>query len=280
MNISTPLPSVAVVIAIHNNLPGLKSCLLALQRQSHPPDRVYVADDGSGPEIADFLKTFQSNLKISHVWQEHRGYRRSVSLNNALRILDQNYVLFLDGDEIPHSRFIADHLRFARRGTVVLGTRCGLLGFRESGLFHQPSLGRLLLLFVQGRLINDSMAITVSVKTRFVGLLKGLRLPFGRFARCSVREVHGGNMAAWREDLVRVNGYDEDFLGWGFEDQDLVKRLLQAGVMTHQLSFQGICFHLESTSSKTPSVPNKQMFNSDRPARCVNGITRPTEDRK
>jgi len=37
------------------------------------------------------------------------------------------------------------------------------------------------------------------------------------------------NLAVWRNDLLAVNGFDEDFVGWGYEDSDLVQRLLNAG---------------------------------------------------
>ena len=38
------------------------------------------------------------------------------------------------------------------------------------------------------------------------------------------------NLGAWRSDLLEINGFDEAFNGWGYEDSDLVVRLLNLGV--------------------------------------------------
>ena len=52
------------------------------------------------------------------------------------------------------------------------------------------------------------------------------------------------NLAAWRDDLLRVNGLDETYSGWGLEDSDLVIRLLHAGVQHKSARFAAPVFHL------------------------------------
>ena len=39
-----------------------------------------------------------------------------------------------------------------------------------------------------------------------------------------------GNFGIWRADFERVNGFDENYRGWGQEDDDLGRRLRRAGV--------------------------------------------------
>lgn len=51
-------------------------------------------------------------------------------------------------------------------------------------------------------------------------------------------------MAFWRKDLLRVNGYNEEFTGWGREDSELAIRLINAGIKKRFLKFGGICYHL------------------------------------
>ena len=58
------------------------------------------------------------------------------------------------------------------------------------------------------------------------------------------RFVKGCNMAFWRSDLIRVNGYDEEFRGWGGEDSELATRLNNSGVRQRCMKFRGIVFHL------------------------------------
>ena len=56
--------------------------------------------------------------------------------------------------------------------------------------------------------------------------------------------VRGCNMGFWKEDIIRVNGYDEDFAGWGSEDWELAARLLNSGLEKRVLKMGGIVFHL------------------------------------
>lgn len=266
-----PRPSCAVVVTTYNNLPGLQGCLLALARQTVAPDAIYIADDGSTGETRTFVASYPPTLTLRHVWQEDQGYRRSAIINQALALAREDYVVFIDGDEIPHTRFIEDHLSVARPGVVVLGTRCGLLGYDRVLLSAQPSLWHLFWLFLSGRVISDSLAKSVTFKTRCSGLLKGLRFPFQRFAPCPIIETHGGNLAAWRSDLWAVNGFDADFEGWGMEDRDLVRRLQRNGVTPYQLLFRGICFHLEN-HRKAVNPAHHGIFGDQRPIVCVKGM--------
>ena len=52
------------------------------------------------------------------------------------------------------------------------------------------------------------------------------------------------NLSAWRSDLMKINGFDEDYSGWGLEDSDLVIRLLHAGVRHKSARFAAPVLHL------------------------------------
>lgn len=67
----------------------------------------------------------------------------------------------------------------------------------------------------------------------------------GRTSRTfSWRRIKSCNLAVWRSDLDKVNGFDESFTGWGHEDSDLVVRLFHAGVMRKYGAFATEVFHL------------------------------------
>mgnify|MGYP006188109331 FL=1 len=51
-------------------------------------------------------------------------------------------------------------------------------------------------------------------------------------------------MSYWRNDFIEVNGYNEDFEGWGREDSDLVLRMGNKGVLAKRLRYAGIVFHI------------------------------------
>jgi len=64
-------------------------------------------------------------------------------------------------------------------------------------------------------------------------LLPAVRLPLGplrKLQKTSWRGAQTCNFAVARSDLDRVDGFDNSFVGWGFEDSDLAVRLMRAGV--------------------------------------------------
>ena len=52
------------------------------------------------------------------------------------------------------------------------------------------------------------------------------------------------NLSAWRTDLLKVNGLDESYSGWGLEDSDLVIRLLRSGIKRKSARFAAPLLHL------------------------------------
>jgi hypothetical protein len=52
------------------------------------------------------------------------------------------------------------------------------------------------------------------------------------------------NLGVWKIDFIRVNGFDELFEGWGFEDSDLVIRLIHAGIVRKEGRFAVPVLHL------------------------------------
>ena len=56
--------------------------------------------------------------------------------------------------------------------------------------------------------------------------------------------VRGCNMSFYKNDLFLVNGFDEQFVGWGREDSDVVARLMKTGKKKLKLKFNAIQFHL------------------------------------
>ena len=51
-------------------------------------------------------------------------------------------------------------------------------------------------------------------------------------------------MSLFRQDFLAVNGFNEDFVGWGKEDSELAVRLYKQGLLRKDLKFRACCFHL------------------------------------
>ncbi len=74
-----------------------------------------------------------------------------------------------------------------------------------------------------------------------------LRLPLGPMRKMRPQAWQGArscNLAVWRTDLDRVDGFDATFSGWGKEDSDLLVRLLHAGVRRKDGTFATGVLHL------------------------------------
>ena len=56
--------------------------------------------------------------------------------------------------------------------------------------------------------------------------------------------IRGCNQAYWKSDLVLVNGFNEAFVGWGREDNEIAARLYNVGVRRRNLKFQALAIHL------------------------------------
>jgi glycosyltransferase involved in cell wall biosynthesis len=225
--------TVALIINTFNQPEYLARVLRAVSRQEVFPNEVLVADDGSGPEtraaFAQWALDHRSS-RAEHVWQEHNGFRRSRILNETIARTRSEYLVFLDGDTVPHPRFIADHLLLRRPNTFLQGHRALL---KEAGARW----------FGSGEFVRDRR------RALWTGQLQGLKHAF-RWPRPSVRTrgdlrgVRGCNLAIWRQDLLRINGYNEAFVGWGREDSELAVRLMNSGVQRRDARGWALCYHL------------------------------------
>ncbi|MCH5599698.1 galactosyltransferase-related protein [Niabella ginsengisoli] len=75
---------------------------------------------------------------------------------------------------------------------------------------------------------------------------------------------------------MKVNGYDESFVGWGLEDNDIAIRLLNAGIKKRFLKFGGICYHLNHfLASRTGEEENRNRLDrviNDKIIKAENGM--------
>lgn len=221
-------PTVSLIVNTYENPLALEKVLGSLADQTAPPAEIIVADDGSGPATEKTINSFANRLRVRHCHQGHEGFRRSVILNKAIAQASGDYIVFLDGDSVPASEFIADHAALAERGCWVQGRRA----------FVDESC--------TGAFQTTGWSIwTLALRGKLKGLPKAVRLPFPVIKRGrDQRGILGCNLGIWRDDLVAVNGYDETFTGWGREDADLANRLYHLGRDRKFVYGRAIIYHL------------------------------------
>ncbi len=236
---------VSVVVSTYERPNYLCLVLEALCRQTLLPAEVLIADDGSSDATGRALAEMAGNVpfKLVRIWQPDEGFRAARSRNNAIHRARHDAMAFLDQDTLPHRTWLECDMEHLGPGRICIGH---ILHMRESAAgdldlesvkrgefeeWHDPEENRRL-----GSLQR---------KVAAYGLLRRLGLGIrGRPA------VGFGNVAAWRQDLLNVNGFDEEYVGWGQEDDDLGWRLYMAGVQPIAMVNKALVSHIPHTRSQ------------------------------
>lgn len=227
-----------MVVATYNRPDALGAVLEGLAHQNDCAFEVIVADDGSTPETGLLVKAYakRAPFPVHHVWHEDAGFRAGAIRNRAVTATSSDYVLFLDGDCVPRPNLVAAHRRLRAPRTLLYGHRV-LVGpelTRRALAAQIPLHAWGLREFVRARLAHEINRV-----------LPLLPWPAGlALSHRSWKGIKACHLSAWREDLVRVNGFDELYEGWGFEDSDLVARLFQAGVRARDARGAPAVLHL------------------------------------
>ncbi len=253
-----------LLISTYNNPRLLDACLRSVARQRVMPCEVLVADDGSTAETAALIESWRERIPVPlrHIRHEDRGWRLGMIRNKAIALATGEYVIQVCGDQFLGRRFVQDHLRAARPGTFVCGSRVEV-GRTPTRVF----------------LKRNRKWIPPGV---YLSSWKALRIPFlsawiSALYRPSYQvRIEGGNMAFWREDLLRLNAYDEGRPLPGLEEWELSSRLAKEGINPMPLRLRALCFHLDHPvrvrhaflhlSGAALSHPGLQ------PARCDEGV--------
>ena len=258
----------SVVVTTYNRPDALKKVLEGLHHQTILPDEVIVADDGSGPDTGEMIRNFKrdSLYPLHHVWQEDKGFMAARIRNKAILESGGDYLISLDGDCVPGKHFIADHRRLAEKGYFFQGKRI-LVSKPLASLFtHEDanSFGKLLRYAFTNRLKNCHH------------LIRMVRFPSTACAH--LKGIKSCNMGFFRNDIFAVNGFNEDFVGWGREDSELAVRLFKYGLKRKGHPFMAICFHLwhEENNRDRLSI-NDELLQSAAKANgyiCNNGLVK------
>jgi glycosyltransferase involved in cell wall biosynthesis len=223
--------AISLIISTYDRPGPLDQVLLGVQGQSEMPQEIIIADDGSGPVTRELISQWEPRLTapLRHLWQPNAGFRKTFILNQSVAAAKGDYMVLLDGDCVPHPKFIADHAALAEKNFWVQGRRC----------------------FVEEKFAPEFCAATTPIfqwmlTGRITGVPKAVRLPLPVVRRnTEQRGIIGCNMGFWREDLLAINGFDEEYTGWGIgEDSDLGTRLYHLGRPRKFVYGRAVVYHL------------------------------------
>jgi len=257
-------PRISLIVATYNWPRALALVLESVRGQRTMPFEVLIADDGSRDETRALIDQTRATFPVPlvHVWHEDTGFRLAAIRNKAIAAARGEYMVQIDGDIVMHPAFIGAHARFARRGHWVQGSRA---------LIERPTTERLL----TGERIR-LWPFTPALRLRQNALYAPLLTSLVKGPRDGLKRIRGAHMAFWRDDLLRVNGYDETIEGWGREDSELATRLINAGVSRRNFKFSAICYHLWHKQANVDAVDrNHEVFLRtvrERRTRCALGV--------
>lgn len=226
--------NVSVIVTTYNRPNALSQVLDGLAHQTLFPGEVLVADDGSKEATRSLIENLQPSrpYPLIHVWHADQGFRAAKIRNDAIRQATCDYIILLDGDCIPNRYFVADHLKMARQGFFFQGKRV-LVEQKSVDRFDWSQANSKKALF--GHLIGGGLGNPHHV----------IRFPWlPAFLSPGVSGTRSCNMGIYKADLLAVNGFNEDFIGWGREDSELALRLTNLGLQRRTHPFMAICYHL------------------------------------
>ncbi len=241
-------PKVSLIIAVHNKPEFLERIFVSLTNQTLRDFEVVVADDGSNDSIAKLIAQWNGSFTypISHVRQEHNGFRKTLIANKAVIKARSEYLCFIDGDCILHHRFLQDHINTCKVGTVLSGRRV---------MFSEALTKNITLDDVRNKKIEKPsywlrMAEPGSVK-------HGLRLPVVSSIEDAWKKsknycILGSNFSVFKGDYYRINGYEEAIVGRGLEDNNLSNRFKKAGIRIRTVARKAIQYHMFHSFKPVP----------------------------
>jgi glycosyltransferase involved in cell wall biosynthesis len=231
---------ISVIITTYDRADALDLVLRSLSRQQDRRFEVLVADDGSDAETAAVVGRWTSRLGVplAHVWRPHQGFRIADIRNRATLKSRGDYCVFIDGDCLARPDFIAQHRALAEPGWFVTGNRTLLSQQLTDAIFRDG-------------LQPEAWGLAQWMRVRRQGGINRLNgvvyLPLGPIRKLGwggSQQAVGCNLAFWRADLDRVDGFDAAFCGWGREDTDLLVRLKRAGLRRKDGRFATGVLHL------------------------------------
>ena len=260
--------NVAIVIAVYNWVGALNLVFKSIEKQSIFPNEIIIADDGSGQDIKNLINSFKkkSQLKVIHIWQKNMGFRKPMCLNKAIAKSVSEYIITIDGDMILHPKFIEDHLNFRRRNSFVNGMRAKISSEATIDMIENEN-------HIVKTFDKRLKSKRYSLRNFFLCKLFSGKKIFRKFYN-----FNGCNMAFYRKDYIKVNGYNEDIVGWGRDESEFASRLINNNITRRDLRFNAVAYHLDHEgASRNRLNINHSIFLStlkNKMKKCKNGINK------
>lgn len=278
------MEKISVIVTVYNRLNYLKNMITCLIDQTSQIEELIIADDGSSEKIMDFVGDLipKCKFKIKHVYQEDNGFRLAKSRNNAARVAEGDYLIFLDQDVIFGKNFIKEIIENKKRGFFQIA----------HPLFLNSEESKLAEIRLKTKTLYENLdeIVTAENLVKLDDLYNG-----DRKRNCMKKfffKTRGAKLAGlffslYREDFIKINGLDEKYCGWGYEDDDFCNRLYAGGMKSTPLRFGEMLFHIWHKESSTKKMSLNEGYYrkrkkeiSKKDYRCEYGVETPLGEDK
>jgi len=235
----------SLIITTYQSVEKLRMVLESVEWQSVLPKQIIVADDGSNSKTKALVSEYRDRLDcpVVHSWQPDTNFRLARSRNLAALKATGLWLLFLDGDCVMPSNFLAMQAHLSEDQCVVFGSR------------------KLLSEGTTKQLVTSKFSAH-EIHSLFTGR-KFWRLDLGvfrKFPRRSWRQLRGFHIGISRESFIELGGFDETFVSWGLEDSEFAVRAQRAGKILKDGRYATSLLHLWHPESTIRESSNRQVF--------------------
>ncbi len=226
------LPSCSLIAPTYNWTDALELLLISILQQTILPNEVIIADDGSGLATKNLIEKFQETFPVPliHIWHDDNQNQKPKIMNKAIARASGSYIIEIDGDIIMNKNFIKNHLNFAEKGFYLFGSRVNIQEKILQSIFDKKTI--------------TFNFFSKGIKKRFRTLHMPIFMKFAQIVHKRSSKLRGCNMSFWREDFIKVNGFNEDLVGWGMDDSELIERFHNINIKGKRLKFAGIVYHI------------------------------------
>lgn len=254
----------SLIISVYNDIKTLLLIFEALKVQTEKDFEVLIADDGSSKDFVEGVKKLISEapFKVLHIWHEDKGWRKEIILNKAIVASSTEYLIFIDGDCIPHKKFIKEHLRFAAYGKVVAGRRVMLSQKITEAITPELIASGKLHSYILPRILWAGLKKEVRHAEEAIRLTNGFLRHF--FLEERWEGLLGCNFSIYKDDLLEINGFDERFLAPSIgEDTDIEARLNRIGIYSKVERHALTVYHKYHKLNHSGATNNTKFFDEN-----------------
>ena len=294
------MPALSIIIAVYKNIPALDLILRGLNRQSFRDFEVIIAEDNDSVLMKNFIEKTDYFFPIKHISQPDNGFQKDKALNKSVAASSSDYLVFIDGDCLPHKHFLKAHFENRQQGIALFGRRV-MLSEKLTALLYknyaqQPASSLKLdagydsEILSQNTLQAQQLASSLKLDAGYFTQLSilnllitaskridcALYLPFLPTKIQTTTGIWGCNWSIYKKHIIAVNGFDEDYIKPGYgEDTDIEGRLFQTGIKLKKIKNLAIQYHLHHKENYADTLENEKMMLKKRQEGkvfCDNGL--------